>query len=146
MSLRIDLRPSRLLRVLQITQMALAILATALVAVQYLPALLLLVPLGMGLWSLRDTNSNPRALVLMEDDWYLVYDEHVLKADLCAEFHCKAFLQVLQFRLECSNGIVRKHVWTVILPDSASHEDRRRLRVVLRWHGFPMKSALHRRS
>ena len=143
MSLRIDLRPSRLLSVLQVFQMLLAIVATGLLVAEFPPASLLLLPIGLGLWRMQHANGKPRAIVLMENDWYLVYAEHVMKAELCDEFHCTDWLQIIQFRVQSAPELACRRVWALILPDSATGEDRRRLRVVLRWHGFPGKSAMH---
>jgi len=141
MSLRIDLQTSRLLRFLQAGQIVLAMLATFLLAAEFLPALLLLVPVARILLPAQAVKKQPRALVLMAEEWYLVFEEDVVCADLCEEYYCTNWLQILQFHVQKNAAGKRECVWVVILPDSAGAEQRRKLRVALRWYGFARNAA-----
>lgn len=141
MSLRIDLRPSRILFLVQQGQLVLASIATALLAIDSQLALLWLLPLGVCAHNLRKRPATPRAVVLMADEWYLMYDEQVIPATLKEQFHCSSWLQILEFTVqqEATAGLTR--LTLIILPDSASSASRRQLRTVLRWYRFPITAA-----
>lgn len=137
MSLRIDLSPSRILFLARQGQLLLACIATLLLAVDSLLALLWLLPLAVCTLQLRKRQEAPRALVLMADEWFLVYDDLVTPATLKEQFHCSSWLQILEFNVQpdAMPGLTR--LTLVILPDSASCAARRQLRTVLRWNRFP---------
>ncbi len=141
MSLRIDLRPSRILNFVQQGQLLLACLATMLLASDSLLALLLLLPIGVYAHSLRKRPFTPNALVLMSDEWFLMCNEHVIPATLKDQFHCSTWLQILEFKLQHDATPGHARLTLVILPDSASSASRRQLRTMLRWYHFPCAAA-----
>lgn len=137
MSIRIDLRPSRLLAQLQAVQITLAAMACLLLMQNFSIALVLFVPLFVAAARLHYPRRGPRALVLMADEWHLIYDQHVCQAELQERVHCGEFLQILQFKVQ-DNGHGRARCeWVLILPDSADVTARRKLRTLLRWYPFP---------
>jgi len=135
-SLRIDLQTSRILSHLLLGQVALALVAILLLAADSPFALLLLLPVGAGAHFLRNPPVGPRALVLMGDEWYLVYQEEVAAAVLKDEFHCTSWLQILEFQVSQGTPQGNGSIFVPILPDSASVAERRELRSILRWYRF----------
>ncbi len=100
-------------------------------------ALLICLPLLLAAGALHRKKPGPRALVLMGDEWYLVYEEQVSKARLEQHFHCTEHLQILQFRHQDEVRDVLRTEQVLVLPDSADSSARRRLRSLLRWYSFP---------
>jgi hypothetical protein len=141
MALRIDLQASRILSALQLGQLLLALTATLLLALDTTLAILLIVPIGVCAHSLITPPQSPRALVLMDEEWFLVYAEQVASATLREQFHCSSWLQILEFKVGQDNCCESTSIRLVILPDSASSASRRQLRTVLRWYHFPLTAA-----
>jgi hypothetical protein len=141
MALRIDLSASRILFVLQLGQLLLALTATLLLALDTTLAILLIVPIGVCAHSLTNPPQSPRALVLMDDEWFLVYDEQATSATLREQFHCSSWLQILEFKVGQDDFPASTGIRLVILPDCASSASRRQLRTVLRWYRFPLTAA-----
>ena len=100
-------------------------------------ALLLCLPLLLAAVALHRRKPGPRALVLMGDDWYLVYKEVVSEAKLEQHFHCTENLQILQFRHRDERRDELRTEQVLVLPDSADSSARRQLRSLLRWYAFP---------
>lgn len=137
MSLRIDLRVSRLLQWLQSAQIVLAALACLYLTREFQWALIVLLPVLLATAKIGASHLTPRALVLLGDEWHLVYDQKVCRAQLYEQVHCGNWMLILQLkRWDDTTGKAQRE-WLVILPDSASCESRRRLRSVLRWQTFP---------
>ena len=141
MALRIDLRASRILFVLQLGQLLLALTAMLLLALDAPLAILLIVPIGVCAHSLKNPPQFPRALVLMDDEWFVVYDEQATSATLREQFHCSSWLQILEFKVGQDDCPESTRIRLVILPDCASSASRRQLRTVLRWYHFPLPAA-----
>lgn len=136
MSFRIDLQPSRLLLRLQAVQIGLG-LAACLIVLQYsLLPLLLFVPLSLTVRQWFSDQRGPRALVLMGDEWYLVYEQDVYKAVLRPRVYCTEHLQILQFSLWDEGQPKMRSEQVLILPDSADTDARRQLRTMLRCYPF----------
>lgn len=75
----------------------------------------------------------PSQLSYREGDWYLMLDGVEFRAALVSDLVIHSWLLVARFRLNTSGARIN----VVCLPDSASAEDFRRLRVWLRtylWH------------
>lgn len=137
MSLRIDLRASMILLCLQTAQIALAVVAAIHLANDFDAALWLLFPIGAAAHTLFQARAMPRALVLMSDQWHLVYEQEVLTVELCDEFHSSPWLQILHFKQPDNDSGRSRNIRVILLPDSAAQEERRNLRVLLRWYRFP---------
>lgn len=137
MSFRIDLQPSRLLLRLQAAQIGLALAACLLVLQNSLLLLLLFVPLSLAGRQWLQGQRGPRALVLMENEWYLVYEQDVYQAQLQQRVYCTEHLQILLFSLWDEGKREMRSEQVLILPDSAATGARRQLRTLLRWYPFP---------
>jgi toxin CptA len=129
-ALRLVCRPSRILRVITL---ALHGLAAAALWLADLPAGArlagLAILLGSVLWHLRP---RPETTLLADADgrWRLGASEaETVPIELLPATHVGPWLTVIQYRLEHAN---RRHA-IVVLPDSLSADDHRRLRTWLRW-------------
>ncbi len=136
MSFRIDLHPSRVLLRLQGVQLALALAACLHLVHASAFALLLCLPLLLAVRKLVKPQPGPRALVLMADEWYLVYEQDVCKAELQQYFHCTEHLLILHFRIRDAVQDVMRTEQVLVLPDSADCKARRALRALLCWYRF----------
>lgn len=137
MSFRIDLQPSRLLLRLQVVQIGLALVACLIVLQASLVTLLLLVPLSLVVRQRFNHQHGPRALVFMENEWYVVFEQDVYQAQLQQRVYCTEYLLILQFSL-CDEGKRKmRSEQVLILPDSADIGARRQLRTLLRCYPFP---------
>jgi hypothetical protein len=142
-SIRIDLHPSRLLLCFQTVQIALAVLACLCLLEWSALSLLVLLPLIPAFWHLFHPQHGPRALVLMTDEWHLVYDQEVCRAELQERVYCAEYLQILQFKVWDEGQHRARHEQVLILPDSTDSAARRRLRALLRWYPFPAAAAVN---
>lgn len=126
---------------LQNVQIGVALVACILLLETSALSLFLLLPPLIAALSLRLQQRGPRALVLMADEWHLVYEQSVSKAQLHEQVYCGELLQLLQFRVTDDKCARPRVEWVLILPDTADAAARRQLRTLLRWYPFPGESA-----
>jgi len=135
------LQASRLLYAVEWAQLALAIAAIALLAGNHLLALVLMLPIGAGASYLSRRPLMPRAVVILAEEWNLVFEDRVARAVLRHEYYCTSWLQILVFDIQEDERSAAEKVNVFLLPDSASSADRRRLSTVLRWYHFPPRAS-----
>lgn len=163
MYVRVDLRPSLILRVLRaaIHVMALASLLWVDLSDSLRVVLGFLIALKF-LQSVKYPPQLPRAILFIDGRPRLLFEDRVLEYDLQAYVYCTSFLQVLHFR-RCQlprssrddsersdttgyEGRLpqEKHLSIVILPDSSNSSSRRQLRTMLRWQVMAVQGQSNR--
>lgn len=155
MYVRVDLHPSMLLRTAQAVShsLALAVLYWVDLAVGLRVILALLVVTSF-LRSIKSDFLQPRAILFIDGAPRLLFKGRVLEVALQEYVYCTSLLMVLHCkwrqlpRLPSEDPEVHRSRWRrrwmfesselciLILPDSSSVDDRRRLRTLLRWHAL----------
>lgn len=152
MYVRVDLHPSALLRVSRAVLHGLAIVSLAFLDLGPGPRVVLALLVAAGfLRILPGASRQPRAILFIDGSSRLLFEDRVLEVELQEYVYCTSFLQVLHFRRrrlprlagvehaglpraarpDCRASDCKFNV--MILPDSCSVRDRRRLRTLLRW-------------
>lgn len=152
MYIRVDLRPSALLRVSRAVVHGLAIASLAFLDLGLgIRVILLLLITASFLRVLAGSSGQLRAILFIDGSSRLLFEDRVLEVELQGHVYCTSFLQILHFRRrqltrlagaeqaglprapqsDCRTGDSKFSV--VILPDSCSVRNRRRLRTLLRW-------------
>lgn len=135
MYVRVDLRPSSLLRKSRAGFHIAALLCLPWVNVD--ASLLILVALMVivsFLRGIRSDSGQPRAILFIDGAPRLLIGDRVLEVDLQDHVYCTSFLQLLHFTQPQGSG--DRQFCVVILSDSSSAGNRRRLRTLLRWHAL----------
>lgn len=135
MYLRVDLRPSLLLRQSGTGFHIAALLCLPWVNLEtWLLLVIALIVVVSLLRCARDAPEMPRAILFIDGAPRLLFEDRVLEVELQEYVYCTSFLQLLHFRRRQESGDQQFRV--VILPDSSSARSRRRLRTLLRWHAL----------
>ncbi len=154
MYVRVDLRPSLMLRVVRIGFYAVCLASLAWVelgdSLRVAAALLIA---GNFLRFMSSVSKHPHAILVIDGAPRLLFQDHVLEVELQEYVYCTPLLQVLHFKRRqlprfCHVADRSYRGWyffprvtpdgeycVVILPDSSSSHDRRRLRTLLHWQG-----------
>lgn len=135
MYVRVDLRPSLLFHKLRAGFHIAALLCLPWVNLD--TGLLIVVALMVAvnlLRCIRSTPEQPRAILFIDGAPRLLIADRVLDVDLQEYVYCTSFLQLLHFRQHQVSG--DQQFCVVILPDSSSGVNRRRLRTLLRWRAL----------
>ncbi|MCB1648115.1 MAG: hypothetical protein H7A05_03235 [Pseudomonadales bacterium] len=137
MQIRIELSESRLLRAVCALQWGLALLALCLAQ---LPLVLRLAGMLILLCYLFRRRARPQVLSLVQGQMSLDMGQGMVPVCLRPECYCHPALIVLRFEaLPVAEGLpppVQLPAALVLLPDSASAESLRALRMALRWQKF----------